>query len=147
MRLKFVEQSPTQHPEATGAVKHHASSICCLNAQIRSSKGTPRAPAACLTFVLPKLKQFAGRFCCLYRVHNGFETDAGPCMFSLGPRSQKWLRKNSFSAARAEEGFAVGTRVVGWSVCLPVGLLWCLTSIAVIHRHLRAQLQNQVEPW
>ena len=31
MRLSLVVQSPIQHPEAHGAVKHLASSICCVN--------------------------------------------------------------------------------------------------------------------
>ena len=60
-------------------------------------------------------------------------------MLSLGPRSPKGGSKHFLSVARAEEGFAVGTRVVSWSVCLPVRLSWCLTSIAVIHLHLRTQ--------
>ena len=32
VRLSLVQQSPTQHPKAHGAVKHHAGSICCLKA-------------------------------------------------------------------------------------------------------------------
>ncbi len=59
-----------------------------------------------------------------------FESHTGPCMLSLRPTSQKGGSKNFLPAARAEVVFAVGTQLVGWSVCLPV----CL-SVLVLDQH------------
>lgn len=90
-----------------------------------------RVPAARLTFALPKPRQFVSRFCCLYRLLDGLETDDGPCYFSLEPNSQKGGRESFLISRQGRRGFCC-CYLSGWSVCLAVRLSVCLTSIADI---------------